>query len=34
MSKPIDITGQKFGYLTALYLIPQDKRKNTYRRRE
>jgi len=34
MSKPIDTAGQKFGYLKALYLIPQDKRKNTYRRRE
>lgn len=34
MSVPFDITGKKFGYLTALELVPYDKRKNSYKRRE
>lgn len=34
MAKPIDITGQRFGLLTAKRLIPQELRTNSYGRRE
>lgn len=32
--QPIDLTGQKIGYLTVLKLIPYEERKNSYKRRE
>jgi 5-methylcytosine-specific restriction endonuclease McrA len=31
---PIDLTGQKIGYLTIEKLIPYEERKNSYKRRE
>lgn len=34
MAKPIDIKGQRLGKLTVLELVPEEKRRNSYKRRE
>lgn len=34
MAVPIDLTGQKFGKLNVISLVPEELRKNSYKRRE